>query len=165
MDKTKLLQQGDEAKFQIAIKNFDMDENNFTLKLVNGYRRTAIEIPKSKMFRGTDGKWYFLFETDKMVGKVEAVCTWYEPDTDCPDGLRTETDRQTLCFVATTPRPQLVICPTDDKDGKVTYTRTEQSDVADEYAYLSCDDYDRIVTADNMVLLVLKAIDTNNQNE
>lgn len=156
MDKTRIIQQGEEAKFKIEIKDFAMDDNEFVLKLVWGYRRTTMEIPKSKMFKGPDEKWYFMFDTNDMVGRVTAKCSWRVPDQDCDDGYREEVDEQYLCFVASTPCPQFVSCPICESDQRVTYTRTEQSSIADLYAYLLTSEGDKIISCDNEVLLVLK---------
>lgn len=166
MDKTRILQQGEEAKFQIAIKDFDMEANDFKVELVYGYRRTTVEIDKSQMVHSADGKYFFTFDTDGMVGRVTAVCTWHVPDTDYQDGYRQETDEQYLCFVASVPCPQFISCPQcGANDHPVTYTRTEQSSIADEYTYLACADYDRIITCDDEIILVKKEIVVNNQNE
>lgn len=162
MDKTRILQQGEEAKFQVAIKDFDMEANTFAVTLIYGYRRVKVEIEKSQMFQDGAGNWYFVFNTDNMVGRITALCTWRVPDADCSDGYREESDEQYLCFVATTPCPQFLVCPACTQDGRVTYTRTEESDIAGMYAYLACADYDRILTCDDEVILVLK---DNNQNE
>ncbi len=162
MDKTRILMQGEEAKFHVAIKDFDMDANSFAVTLIYGYRRVKMEITKAQMFQDGGGNWYFVFDTDGMVGRVTARCTWRVPDADCPDGYREESDEQYLCFVATTPCPQFIACPACTQDGRVTYTRTEESDVAGLYAYLACADYDRILTCDNEVILVLKE-QTNNE--
>ena len=163
MDKTRILAQGEEGKFQVDIKDFDMEANSFSVKLVYGYRRTVVEIPKSAMFQDGGGHWYFVFDTDGMVGRVTAICTWRVPDTDCPDGYREETEEQYLCFVATTPCPRFIACPAcSESDQRVTYTRTETSDIADMYTYLGCADYDRILTCDDEVILVLKE-QTNNE--
>lgn len=166
MDKTRILQQGEEAKFQIAIKDFDMDANDFKVELVYGYRRTTVEIDKSQMVHSADGKYFFTFDTDGMAGRVTAVCTWQVPDTDYQDGYRQETDEQYLCFVVSVPCPQFISCPQcGANDHPVTYTRTEQSSIADEYTYLACADYDRILTCDNEVILVRKETVDNNQSE
>lgn len=163
MDKTRILQQGEEAKFQINIKDFDMDANDFKVELMYGYRRTTVEIDKSQMVHSADGKYFFTFDTDGMAGRVTAICTWQVPDTDYQDGYRQETDEQYLCFVASVPCPQFISCPQcGANDHTVTYTRTEQSSIADEYTYLACADYDRILTCDNEVILVLKE-QTNNE--
>ena len=165
MDKTRILQHGEEAKFQTAIKDFDMEANDFQVTLIYGYRRTTQLITKGQMVHAADGKWYFTFDTDGMVGRVSIECLWQVPDTDYADGYRQETDEQYLCFVASTPCPQFVSCPACTGDHPVTYTRTEQSSIADEYTYLGCADYDRIITCDDEIILVKKEIVVNNQNE
>ena len=165
MDKTRILQQGEEAKFKIEIADFDMEDNDFRVQLVWGYRRHAMTIEKNQMVHGADGKYYFTFDTDGMVGRVSIECLWQVPDTDYADGYRQETDEQYLCFVASTPCPQFVACPACTNDHPVTYTRTEQSSIADEYTYLGCADYDRIITCDDEIILVKKEIVVNNQNE
>lgn len=163
MDKTRILQHGEEAKFQIAIKDFDMEANDFQVKLVWGYRRHAMMIEKNQMAHGTDGKYYITFDTTQISNRVTAICTWQVPDTDFPDSYRQETDEQYLCFVASVPCPQFISCPQcGANDHPVTYTRTEQSSIADEYTYLACADYDRILTCDDEVILVLKE-QTNNK--
>ena len=163
MDKTRILQQGEEAKFKIEISDFDMSDGEFKVVLVWGYRRHKMEILKSQMVNGSDGKWYFTFDTTDMVGRVNVECTWQVNDTDFPDGYREERNEQYLCFVASTPCPQFVSCPAcSTSDLPVTYTRTEQSSIADLYAYLGCADYDRILTCDDEVILVLKEIENNN---
>lgn len=159
MDKKKIIQQGEEAKFSIAIKDFDMDANEFSVQLMHGYRRTVIDIPKETMIKGSDGKWYFTFSTAGIAGRVTALCTWQVPDTDFRAGYRVETDIQYLCFVVTTPCPRFVGCPCEEASN-VTYTRTEQSGVADDYSYLQTSQGDYIITADGEAILVLK-----NQNE
>ena len=157
MDKTRILQQGEEAKFKIEIADFAMDDNEFSVQLSWGYRRNVITIEKSQMFQGPDGKWYFVFDTDGISGRITALCTWRVPDSDCDDGFREETDEQYLCFVATTPCQKFVCCPScDNSDQPVTYTRTETSSIADSYAYLETSEGDKIISCDNEIILVLK---------
>jgi hypothetical protein len=157
MDKTRILQQGEEAKFKIEIADFSMEDNEFSVQLSWGYRRNVMTIEKNQMFQGPDGKWYFVFDTDDMSRRVTALCTWRVPDSDCDDGFREETNEQYLCFVATTPCPKFVCCPScDDSDQPVTYTRTEISSIADSYAYLETSEGDKIISCDNEIILVLK---------
>jgi len=156
MDKTRILQRGEEAKFHIAIKDYDMEANDFGVKLCYGYRRVTVEITKQQMAHGSDEKWYFTFDTDDMIGRVEVECYWQVPDTDYADGYRLETDRQYLCFVADSPCPKLICSPCVDTAGKVTYIRTEQSSIADEYEYLLTAEGDRLITRDNEYILVQK---------
>ena len=163
MDKTRIIQQGEEAKFRIEIENFDIESGTLQVELIHGYRRQKITITKEQIFQGSDGNWYFTFSTEGITGRVTAVCTWRVPDTDCDDGYREEVDEQYLCFVVSTPCPQFVSCPNcDATEQRVTYTRTEQSSIADDYAYLGCADYDRIISVDDEIMLVLKEIENNN---
>ena len=157
MDKTRILQQGEEAKFKIEIADFAMEDNAFSVQFSWGYRRNVMTIEKNQMFQGPDGKWYFVFDTDDMSGRVTALCTWRVPDSDCNDGFREETNEQYLCFVATTPCPKLS-CPSCNytQNQVVTYTRTEVSSIADSYAYLETDEGDKIISCDNEIMLVLK---------
>ena len=155
MDKTRIIQQGEEVKFQVQIKDFDMEANDFSVELIYGYRRTTIAIEKAQMLEN-GGQYYIIFDTDDMVGRVTTRCTWLIPDTDTPDGYREKTDEQFLCFVVTTPCPQLLTCPACTEEHQVTYTRTDQSDIADKYQRLA-DKYDRPqMTVDNEYIFVLK---------
>lgn len=157
MDKKNIIIQGEEAKYNIAIKDFDMDAGEFTVELIHGYRRGVVTIPKGAMTKGTDGMWYFTFSTEGMTGRVTARCTWHVPDTDFRAGYREEADIQYLCFVTATPCPRFVGCPQCDADGAVTYVRTEQSSVADDYSYLQTSQGDYVITADGEAILVLKS--------
>lgn len=156
MDKTRIIQVGEEAKFQVDIKDFDMDENDFKVMLSWGYRNNQLEILKSQMLDGGDGSWYFIFDTSQMSGKISAECEWLVPDADCPDGFRTETDLQFLCFVVDVPCPMFISCPNCATDRPVTYTRTEESDVASDYSYLLTSRDDRIMTDNDEFIMVLK---------
>lgn len=155
MDKTRIIQQGEVAKFQVQIKDFDMEANDFRVELIYGYRRTTVTIEKSQMLEN-GGTYYFTFDTANMVGRVTARCTWLVPDTDTPDGYRVKTDEQYLCFVVTTPCPQFLTCPACTEEHQVTYTRTDQSDIADKYQRLA-DRYDRpLLTVDDEYIFVMK---------
>lgn len=155
MDKTRIIQQGEEVKFQVQIKDFDMEANDFRVELVYGYRRTTVTIEKVQMLENA-GLFYIIFDTDDIVGRVTARCTWFIPDTDAPDSYREKVDEQFLCFVVTTPCPQFITCPACTDEHLVTYTRTEQSDIADKYQRLA-DKYNRpIMTADGEYILVMK---------
>lgn len=156
MDATKIIQQGEEAKFRIEIADFDMQANDFTLELIYGYRRTVMEISKSAMFSDGDGRWYFVFDTDDMVGRVTARCTWMVPDTDASGEIREKIDEQYLCFVVQTPTPQFISCPALTEQHDVTYTRTEESSIAEMY-YRLTDFYGHpLVTAEDEYICVLK---------
>lgn len=156
MDKTRILQQGEEAKFKIAIADFDMAENDFSLKLIYCYRRTEVSISKDQMFSDSGGEWYFTFETDDIIGRVEVECEWHVPDTDFAEGYRVETDRQYLAFVAVTPEPKFIVCPQGSGEHPVTYTREMTSSIADKYEYVMDSEHRVILTSDLDIVLVNK---------
>ena len=159
MDKTRIFSKDEEIKFEVLIKDFDMEANDFGIQLIYGYRRNKVEIQKSQMIHGSDNKWYLTFDTEGMVGRVEVECWWQVPDTDYADGYRKETNLQYLGFAATTPDCQYITCPACgcDTNQPVKYTRTETSSIADDYAYLLTSEGDRLITSDNEYILVLKS--------
>jgi len=156
MDKTRIIQQGEIVKFSVDIKDFDMMDEEFTLELIYGYRRHVMEIPKSKMIPGFDDKWYFTIDTADMAGRVTARMKWYVPDDDIVGGLREKVDEQYLCVVVTAPCPQFLTCPACTEDHDVTYERTEQSDVADDYQVLCDSQKHKFITTDDEYILVLR---------
>lgn len=162
MDKTRILQQGEEAKFKIAIKDLDMTENFFCLKLIYCYRQEEVKITKEMMFTGSDGEWYFTFGTDGIIGRVEVECIWHVPDTDFEEGYRVETDRQYLAFVADTPDPQLIVCQSVSGDRPVTYTREMESSIADRYEFLMDSEQRILITSDLDIILVNKSNNPEN---
>lgn len=155
MDKTRIIQQGEVGKFQVQIADFNMEEGDFKVELIYGYRRTVVTIEKSQMIEN-GGLFYFAFDTEDMIGRVTARCTWYVEDSDVSGALREKADEQYLCFVVATPCPQFLSCPACTQEHPVTYTRTDQSDIADKYERLA-DLYDRpFVTVDDEYIFVLK---------
>ena len=155
MDKTRIIQQGEVVKFQVQIADFDMEANNFRVELIYGYRRTTVTIEKDQMIEN-GGQYYIVFDTEDMVGRVTARCVWLVPDTDVQGSEREKTDEQFLCFVVTTPCPQFLTCPACTDEHSVTYTRTEQSDIAEKYQRLA-DRYDRpLLTSDGDYIFVVK---------
>ena len=155
MDKTRIIQQGEVAKFQVQIKNFDMEANDFRVELIYGMRQQVVTIDKSQMLEN-GGTYYFTIDTANMVGRVTARCVWFVPDGDLSGGLREKDDEQYLCFVVTTPCPQFLTCPACTEEHPVTYIRIEQSDIAEKYRRLA-DCYDRpLLTVDNEYIFVLK---------
>lgn len=160
MDCTNIIRQGEEAKYAVMIdyEGFSMDTDNFKVELSWGLQGQSVVIEKSKMISSIESGFFFIFDTTPMTGRVVAKCTWYVPDIDCPDGLRTVTDEQLLCFVASIPLPQFS-CPAPSQcEHKVTYERSEQSDVASDYQYLASVEGDRLITVDTEYTLVLKSL-------
>lgn len=155
MDNTRIIQQGEVVKFQVQIADFDMESNNFRVELIYGYRRTMVTIEKEQMIEN-GGQYYIIFDTEDMVGRVTARCVWFVPDTDAQGSEREKTDEQYLCVVVDTPCPQFLTCPACTEEHPVTYTRTDQSDIAEKYQRLA-DRYDRpLLTVDDEYIFVLK---------
>lgn len=163
MDCKNILQQGDEAKYAMRIdkEGFNMETDDFYIELFWGMMGRTMKIEKTEMTFSIDGYYYFIFDSSEMVGRVSVKCTYFVPDTDCPDGMRTEVDEQLLCFVATVPLPQFACVPAPSCEHKVTYERSDQSDVASNYQYLASTEGDRFITADTEYILVLKTTDNN----
>lgn len=162
MDCTNILQRGDEAKYSVYInqEGFSMDTDDFEIELSWGMMGDTLTITKSEMIASIEGVYYFIFDTSKMTGRVTAKCTYYIPDVDCQDSLRTEVDEQLLCFVTDNPLPRFACVPAPSAcEHKVTYERSEQSDVATDYQYLCTVYGDRIITVDTEYILVLKSLE------
>lgn len=133
--------QGEKVKYYIDIADvtgFTQQSDNFRVILRYGMEGGELTIEKSQMFTNEDGRYFFLFDTAKMVGKVHIECQMDVPDTDYSGDIRTEIDRQMLCYVAATTCPQLLICDACTGTHKVTYTRTQESSMQATYEYL-CD--------------------------
>ena len=172
MAEITILRRGTEAKCYVDIKNVTMEDINFKVELIYGYRRTTIEIEKSKMSQDTQGKWFFVFKTEGIIGLLTARCTWYMKDTDCPDGERTKVDDQPLCFVADATCTKLFACPCAKSDSVVTYTFTDESDIASEYVRLCDCDVHPLATTDDLYLYAradvaqqIQEILDNNEND
>lgn len=172
MAEITILRRGTEAKCYVDIKNVTMEDIDFKVELIYGYRRTTIEIEKSQMSQDTQGKWFFVFNTEGIIGLLTARCTWYLTDTDCPDGERTKVDDQPLCFVADATCTKLFACPCAKSDSVVTYTFTDDSDIASEFVRL-CDCYGHpLATSDDLYLYAradvaqqIQEILDNNEND
>lgn len=82
---------GSTPKFVLEIvgDGFDMARDDFDLVLKGS--AGSLRIAKKDMFVGSDGMFYFSFDTRKIgTGKVKAVVTARVPDRDVPGGARTE---------------------------------------------------------------------------
>lgn len=152
MAEITILRRGTEAKCYVDIKNVTMEGIDFKVELIYGYRRTTIEIEKSAMSQDTQGRWFFVFNTAGIIGLLTARCTWYLKDTDCPDGERTKVDDQPLCFVADATCTKLFACPCAKSDSVVTYTFTDDSDIASEFVRLCDCDGHPLATSDDLYL-------------
>lgn len=152
MAEITILRRGTEAKCYVDIKNVTMEDIDFKVELIYGYRRTTIEIEKSKMSQDTHGKWFFVFNTAGIIGLLTARCMWYLKDTDCPDGERSKVDEQPLCFVADATCTKLFSCPCQSENQPVTYTFTDDSDIASEFVRLCDCDGHPLAASDDLYL-------------
>lgn len=158
MDCKNILMQGEEAKYAVVIQyqGFDQETDDFKVELSWGLQGQTLTIERNQMISVIGGAHYFTFDTSDMVGRVRVKCTWYVPDIDCPDGMRTVTDEQLLCFVAAVPLPKFACVPAPSEcEHHVTYERTEESDIASGYQYLVSSQNDRFITNDSEYILVL----------
>ena len=152
----QILQQGQECKVQVSIKDFDMRFGDFNVSLIYGYRRTVVEIPKSAMVHDDDWNFFFTFDTEGVVGKVIARCKWREMDDDYPDTWKDNADEQYICFVVSNPCPRFIACPACSEEHDVTYTFTDEPNIGVHYFYLCDSEHNRLLTSDGMNILVLK---------
>ena len=162
---SNVIQQGEVVKFimDITREDFSMATGNFQVELSWGLLGQKKLISKADMLEATTG-WIFSFDTSDVVGPVVAKATWYYDDADVPGAVRPETDEQLLCKVVSVPCPRFMTCPACSDDHDVTYTRTEESDIAAAYMRL-VDVYDRpILTDDGEYIFVLRSeLESNNE--
>lgn len=82
---------GTELKFKIDIEaeGFSMEDDDFNVVI---QRRNVKKVfNKEGLIKDGEGNYYVCFDTAEFgVGTISAVVTAYVPDTDFPDGLRTE---------------------------------------------------------------------------
>jgi hypothetical protein len=160
MAEIRIIRRGTEAKVLIDIKQVTMDDIDFKVELIYGYRRNIITIAKSDMQQDTKGGWFFMFDTTDIIGVVTARCTWMLNDTDCEDGERTKTDDQPLCFVADAACTKLFSCPCAKDESAVKYTFTDESDIASEYLRLcDCDGHPLAADDDYYLYVHADAVD------
>lgn len=94
-----MIYRGTDLKFAINIESpgFKMDEDDFTIELVNGRRKLTIE--KDQMVQGDDG-WYLCFDSSDIgAGDITIIVYAYVPDSDFDDGVRTEVYKDILCHI------------------------------------------------------------------
>lgn len=133
MDKTKIIQKGDIAKFQVVIKREDFDQvrDNFFVILRWGIPQKDITIEKADMRTDEENHYFMIFNSAPMLGKVQAECHYMVPDTDMDGGVREEIDRQPLGFVVNTGCPEFAcrnMCSGMDVK-HVAYIRAFRDDV------------------------------------
>ena len=82
---------GTELKFRIEIEagGFSMVDDDFTVTIKRGSKQKVFA--KADLARDGEDNFYVFFDSAEFgSGMIQAVVTAYVPDTDFPDGLRTE---------------------------------------------------------------------------
>jgi hypothetical protein len=134
-----LIQAGDVAKYEVEIHHtdFDMARDDFQFEILGGMVGQKVVVTKSMMPCDEDGNWFLLFDSTGMAGKVTAVCRYWVPDFDMPDGVREEVDRQYIGFATDSACPQFACeCECTPADDHVTYKRVYRGDVHTLYLNL-----------------------------
>lgn len=82
---------GTELKFLVEIEagGFSMVDDDFTVTIKRGSKQHVFA--KADLIRDDEDNFYVCFDSAEFgSGMIQAVVTAYVPDTDFPDGLRTE---------------------------------------------------------------------------
>lgn len=160
MEKERIIQQGDVAKFQVTITREDFDQvtDDFFVVLSWGIPKQDLVIEKQDMIKDEDDHFFMVFESREMMGVVTATCHYMVTDSDFPDQRREEIDRQPLAFVVNTPCPKFAnksMCFGMDVK-HVIYTRAFRDDVNSIYMNLRTSDKQPVVDSEGRQLRVRK---------
>lgn len=82
---------GTELKFLVEIEagGFSMVDDDFTVTIKRGSKQKVFA--KTDLARDAEDNFYVCFDSAEFgSGMIQAVVTAYVPDTDFPDGFRTE---------------------------------------------------------------------------
>ena len=83
---------GTELKLNVNINPFGtvtMDDYDFIVEIST--QRTSCEFKKSQLLRQDENNYVVLLDSKKLgLGVLKCKVTAYVPDTDFPDGIRTE---------------------------------------------------------------------------
>lgn len=159
MDKDRIIQQGDTAKFQVIIRHEDFDQQTDPFRVVvhGGIPDTPVTIDRADMLHDEDGNFFMLVPTAGLVGPLKAYCHYYVTDSDMGSGQREEIDIQMLAFVTDTPCPHIPCCgQCAEDDAHVTYKRVWRSDTRSLYLNVRTADKQPVVDADGKQIRVRK---------
>jgi hypothetical protein len=159
MDKDRIIQQGDTAKFQVIIKHEDFDQqtDSFCVEIHGGIPDTPVTIDREDMLHNEDGNFFMLVPTAGLVGPLKAYCHYYVTDSDMGSGQREEIDIQMLAFVTDEPCPHVPCCgQCAEDDAHVTYKRVWRNDAHTLYLNLRTADKQPVVDADGKRIRVRK---------
>lgn len=166
MTKKDIIQQGEEAKYQVKIlrEEFDMSANVYEVTLTWGMFGKKITIPKDDLIFDEECQCFIVFDTSDMLGTVTAETRYYVPDTDYGDGFRTEVDRQHICKVISSAQC-CCACSLDEQQEPldpiygphVKWQRVFRSDANSLYVSLLDKDGNSLATNDGAILKTKKS--------
>ena len=155
-----IIQKGDTAKYEVAIRHTDFDQqaDPFFVVLHTNIPEQTVAISRDEMLHDEDGHFFMLVPTAGMVGLVKAVCHYMVTDSDMQEGVREEIDIQYIGFVSDSP------CVHLDKhipfgapeDNHVLYTRIYRNDAHTLYLNLRTADKEPVLDADGKQIRVRK---------
>jgi len=77
--------------FELTVDDLSMADFDFQVRLQRG--PNAVVIEKDEMIVDGEGNYFITFDTKALgIGPVRAIIIASIPDTDYPDGVRTEVD-------------------------------------------------------------------------
>lgn len=161
MNKDKIIQKGDTAKYQLTIthQDFDQQRDDFFVILHYGMVGDTRRIDKKQMPHDEDGNWFLLFPTANLpLGQVKAETHYMVPDSDIEGGVREEVEWDWLGFVTDSPCPNFAgkcACHCDGED-HVTFMRVWRGDVNSLYMNLRTSDGEYVKDNDGNQLVVRK---------
>lgn len=160
MDKDRIIQQGDTAKFQVIIRHEDFDQQTdpFCVVLRWGIPEQTMAIDRYDMVTDEDGSFFMKVPTAGLVGPLKAYCHYFVTDSDMGSGQREEIDIQMLAFVTDDPCPHIPCCgQCGEADAHVTYRRVYASDVNTAYLNLRDSNKENLLDSNGKQLRVHRA--------
>ena len=160
MNKDKIIQKGDTAKYQLTIthQDFDQQRDDFFVILHYGMAGGTMRICKEQMTHDEDGNWFLLFQTANLpLGQVKAETHYMVPDSDIEGGIREEVEWDWLGFVTDSPCPHFAgkcACHCDAEH--VTFKRVWRGDVNSLYMNLRTSDGEYVKDNDGNQMVVRK---------
>lgn len=160
MDKDRIIQQGDTAKFQVEITHPDYNQQTgpFHVVLRWGIPEQTMTIDRADMVADEEGHFFMSVPSAAMLGRIKAECRYTVPDSDYAEGTREETDIQFLAFVTDQPCPRIAGCCgcTAEQDAHVRYTRIYRNDTRSLYLNVRTADKEPVLDADGQQIRVRK---------
>lgn len=165
MDKDKIIQKGDVAKYQIAIthEDFDQHRDDFYVVLHYGMTNKKLRIDKQDMVEDESNQFFLMFPSSDMTGMIKAETHYLVPDYDMDDMVRDEVEWSCLGFVTDSHCPLFSChcrcdCCDENDNNHVKFKRVWRSDVSSLFLYLRTRRGEPFMCSDEMMLRVPKNI-------